>query len=94
MRVGYCYLPSITDFVAGPEPGGRQPLQKIRAISFEILPTVATGQRVLVGKLVIDLEFVVIDPLLIVSLGEVVIVALVRIEHIYRRQRIKIEQLL
>ena len=42
----------------------------------------------------IDLDFVIIDSFLIVSLSEEVIVALIRIENIYRRQRKEIEELL
>ena len=42
----------------------------------------------------IDLELVVVDSLLVVALREEVIVTLIGIENIERRQREQIEQLL
>ena len=42
----------------------------------------------------IDLEFVVIDSFLVVALREKVVIALVRIENVYRWQGVQIEQLL
>src|SRR5262249_54864746 len=55
---------------------------------------VPTRERVLPADLMIDLELVVIDPLLIVAVGEEIIIALIRIEDIDCWLRIQIEYLL
>ena len=94
MSVAYRNLPRVPNLIAGAESRGRQAREKIRAIRFEILIAEAASQRILSANLMIDLEFVVVDSLLVVALREEVIVALTRIENIDRRQREQIGQLL
>ena len=91
MRVGNCHLACIANLIAGTESGGRQALKEVRAIGLQILVAVATGQRILLTNLVIDLDFVVIDSLLIISLREKVVIVLAWIGDVYRWQRVKVE---
>src|SRR6266567_884618 len=84
MSVAYSNLSRVANLVTRAESRGGQARKQIRAIGLEILSTIATGQRVLVTQLVIDLNLVVIGPLLIITLREKVIVGLIRIEDTYR----------
>ena len=94
MGIAYSYLARVTHFIARAEARRWQARQQIRAISFEVLFTVATCKRILIAQFMIDFYLVIVNSLLIGPLREEVVISLIRIENIYRRLRKEIEQLL